>query len=275
MLKQIAFRIPGESPATIMDVAAPNSTTRYLVKNVEGLGPVKADVTTSSLALLDGVSFDNARTGLRNIVIDFEYMPDWATGRTVYQLRQELYQIAGPKKMVELTFVIEGVGSRKIVGVVESVESEMFSQDLTAQMSVICPDPYFIGEEKQHTLVPATNNTINYEGDVPSAVVMGYTLSVVGQNMRFRHHHASTGWEELRVNDTIPADAGLMISTVPRDKHVKLWSGVNLLPKLTVLDFWKLHPGKNTVSLIGRTINGSYPAQGTYSFSYKVLYGGL
>lgn len=275
MLKQVAFRIPGESEATNMEVAVPNSNTRYLVKNIEGLGPVKANVSTSTLALLDGVSLNNTRLGQRNIVINFEYMPDWGSGQTVYELRQELYQIAGPEKTVELTFVIEGVGSRKIVGVVESVESEMFSQDLTAQISIICPSPYFIGADRSHTLVPATNNVIDYEGDVPAGVVMGHTLPVVGQNMRFRRRHSSTGWEELRMATTIAADEGLMINTVPREKYVKLWSGRNLLPDLSILNFWKLHPGKNTVSLIGTTVGGSYPAQGTYSLNYKVLYGGL
>lgn len=275
MLKQITFRIPGETDGTVMHVAAPNSTTRYLAKDIDGLGPVKADISTSSLALLDGVSLDYTRTGMRNIVIKFEYMPNWGAGETVYHLRQDFYKIAGPKRVVELVFHLDGVGTRSITGVVESIESEMFTQDLNAQISIVCTNPYFVGESKQHTLTPATNNDIWYDGDVPAGVIMGGTLAVVGQNMRFRRYNSSIGWQELRIEETIAAGEGLMINTVDREKYAKLWAGKNLIPYLTVRDWWKLFPGRNSVSLIGTTTSGSYPEQGTYSLEYKVLYGGL
>lgn len=275
MLKTISFQVPGESPSITMDVVIPKGGTRYLATNISGLGPVKADVGTTSLALLDGAALGHSRVGSRNIVIDFEYMPNWGAGQTVYSMRQDLYKIAGPKKMVELSFDIDGVGTRKITGVVESVESEMFSQDLKAQLSIICPIPYFVGAERSHTFTPATNSVIDYEGDVPTGVVMAGTLAVVGQTMRFRRSHPSTGWQELQVSGTIAAGQGLMFNTVDREKYAKLWSGVNLIPRLTVFDWWKLYPGRNTIQLSGTTTSGSYPAQGTYSVSYKVLYGGL
>lgn len=276
MLSKIELRIPGDSAVTTMDVSAPKASTRYLVTDVNGLGPVKATVSTSNLTVLDGASLDSVRTGLRNIVIEFEYRPDFASGQSVYSLRQALYKVAGSSRTVELTFVVDGVGSRKIIGTVESLESPMFSKDLTGQMSVICTSPYFIGAEKQVTLTPTISQVVNYEGDVPAGIKMGYTLPVAAQDMRFRRSNPATGWQELRVRAPMSASTGLMYNTIDREKYAKTWAGVNLIPSLTVLDWWKLYPGNNTIILSGtQAVGGAMPNQGTYTVDYQVLYGGL
>lgn len=283
MLTKIEIRAPGTAPALTLDVVVPNASTRYLVHNVEGLGPVKSSISTAPLGQLNGTDYTGSSVAERNIVIDFEYKPNYAMAQTVYDLRQELYSFAGPQKNVELTLYIDGVGTRTIEGYVESVESPMFSKEVTGQISVLCPSPWFVGQTVVRTETPETNITINYPGDIPTGPEIIYKTPPVGVTalLRMENTHPTTGTQTLAVNTLFPADRVMTFDFRDRQKRALQWDGRNLIPSLESFSWWKLHPGNNVVRFSGRhqpdgaASTGPLPSTPTFQITYPVLYGGL
>ena len=109
-----------------------------LVKSMKGLGPAKANINTTDLATADGSKYNSARLDDRNIVIEFYFM---ATP-TIEDTRQRTYKYFPIKK--PLTLVIE-TDNRVVMttGYVESNEPNIWSQNESNQISIVCPDPYF------------------------------------------------------------------------------------------------------------------------------------
>ena len=113
----------------------------FLITNVDGLGPSKADINTTDILTHDGSMFNSARLGQRNIVIDMIFV-DTINKESIEDLRQKSYKYFPMKKKLEL--VIE-TDNRivKTTGYVESNEPNIFSEREGTRISIICPDPYF------------------------------------------------------------------------------------------------------------------------------------
>lgn len=156
------------------------ATSEYVFKNIDGLGPVKATLTSSDNASDAGSTFLFARDGQRNIVITMGYAPAYSTGSTVEDLRRELESVFMPKTAVELRFTDDVLGSFDIWGHVESNEPAIFSKDPEVVISIICDDPYFYSTAADTVfniplLVPGADQfSINYPGNVPTGFVFEF-----------------------------------------------------------------------------------------------------
>jgi hypothetical protein len=115
--------------------------TGLLISSVSGLGPVKATINTSEVATYDGSRFNSARSTQRNIVFQIKFMNSVA-GESIEDARLKTYKYFPVKKKVELVIKTENRVA-KIDGYVESNEPDIFSSQESAQISIICPDPYF------------------------------------------------------------------------------------------------------------------------------------
>lgn len=122
----------------------------YKVKYT-GLSPVNADIITSPLGMVDGEKYNDARVGARNIVLTV-YI-----GGNVETNRIRLYRYFAPKSKVKLYYAN---GAREVFaeGYVESVLCDQFSNLCTAQISIICPQPYLSAIE---AIVQEITNIIN------------------------------------------------------------------------------------------------------------------
>lgn len=119
--------------------------TGLIVKSIEGLGPVKADINFTEIATFDGALDNSARVGPRNIVIQLIFMEK----PTIEDTRLLTYKYFPNKQLV--TFGIETDNRHcEIVGRVEDNEPDIFSKQEGCEISILCPDPYF----------HAKNNTI-------------------------------------------------------------------------------------------------------------------
>ena len=122
--------------------------TGLVVAGINGLTPVKGTINTSEISSGDGASFNSARLTYRNIVLDLNIVPIYDSEnvnriiRTVEGVRNDFYRKVPVKDRVEVRIRTDS----KVVetyGYVESNEIEIFSQEETAQISIICPDPFF------------------------------------------------------------------------------------------------------------------------------------
>jgi hypothetical protein len=119
-----------------------DTSAGYSIRDIQGLSPVKAALTTSSQAQVDGAQPQNARRDVRNITMKIGLEPDYATN-TVDSLRSDLYDYFMPKDNISLGFWKDGSLFVVCDGQVESFDNTMFSQDPEVDISILCYDPDF------------------------------------------------------------------------------------------------------------------------------------
>lgn len=175
----------------------------FVVREITGIGPAKADVNTSGVATMDGDIYNSARLQGRNIVLTLAFAGDAEVSR------HKSYQYFPVKKPILLTFKTDARQVRT-AGYVESNIPNVFSPETSAQISVICPDPFFYDANPDYQAAafygvepafefPYENNStvakltefgvvqrvveqnIYYSGDVPTGLVIRIrTLGPVG-----------------------------------------------------------------------------------------------
>jgi hypothetical protein len=151
----------------------------FAVRDIQGLDPVNAAVTTSSMAQLDGAQYQNARRDMRNITMKLGLTPNFVD-TTVDSLRQTLYDYFMPKSNIGLTFWKDGSVYAVCSGMVEDFQNTMFSADPEVDISIICFDPDFYAPSVTNTsftTVSTTDTTtFNYPGSSDAGLI--FTLNV-------------------------------------------------------------------------------------------------
>jgi len=253
-----------------------NPAGGYLVRSIDGLDPVKANLVSSSFARLDGEQYQSSRREKRNIVIKLGIEPDYGVS-SVRELRNELYSFFMPKSRVKMRFVVDGAPDMDIFGMVETFDSPLFTGDPVATISLLSFDPDFFDPTtivvSGTTQGTTTANVFDYDGTVDSGII--FTLEVDRSIGDFQIQNTPSG-EIVRTLDfaaSLEAGDVIEISTVPGDKYAMLTRGGNIDSILYAVspysDWPKLQPGENDIRV--KTAGASIP----YSFEYTNKYGGL
>lgn len=144
----------------------------YIVEKVEGLSPVKSNIITTSMANFDGEFFKHARLEMRNIVITLRIKGD------VENNRVNLYEFFNTKDKIKLHY--ENDHRRvSIEGYCENFECDLFTQNETAQISIICPSPYWESMEEIITDISKKFSNFEFPFSIPYE---GVELSSVNLN---------------------------------------------------------------------------------------------
>lgn len=210
----------------VLPVIAPKSGFGYFTRSIQGLGPVATNIVTSNIAQSDGVTVDNALVPARNIVMVVEYHRDYTdTNSTIENLRRTLHNLAGPKDSIELIFSFTNGSEYRIQGVIESHESNMFSAMSFAQISILCPDPYFKGDPVLMDGVTGTSMTSTNLGDVATPFVLQTEQLSTGYfgSMRLQRYKSGlmTGEFKLTGPTTTPSlGKSIFMKTDPMGKVV-------------------------------------------------------
>ena len=109
---------------------------KYTVFKIEGLTPPRATINSSVNTTTDGSSINSVRLENRNIVIYTTIEGNVEANRI------NLYKYFPVKKQVKLYFN-NGARNIYISGTVELIECDLFTNKQVAQISIICPKPYF------------------------------------------------------------------------------------------------------------------------------------
>lgn len=110
----------------------------FIIKNIEGLGPVKANINFKDLATNDGSIDNSARLSSRNIVMSLQFMES----PTIEETRLKSYKYFPVKRNIK--FLIETDGRIcETIGRVETNVPTIFSDAEGCQISILCPSPYF------------------------------------------------------------------------------------------------------------------------------------
>lgn len=113
-----------------------NNEENYQVANIDGLTPPNANVNTTSYVNGDGSSFNSSRILNREIVITVYINGD------VQKNRLTLYKYFRNKEWCKIYYQDEN-RDVYIEGYVQTLEAPIFVQKQVAQISILCPNPYF------------------------------------------------------------------------------------------------------------------------------------
>lgn len=108
----------------------------YYITDVQGLTPPATTINTAKAGIIDGTFFNSASVEERNIVITLVLNGD------IEANRQRLYRIF-PRKTPCTVYFKNANRDVKIQGYVETIECDPFVKREKAQISIICPRPYF------------------------------------------------------------------------------------------------------------------------------------
>ena len=108
------------------------------VIDISGLGPAASIINTRENSFTNGSIFTSSKTGNRNIVFTFKFLPR----PTIEATRLRTYKFFQNESRVRLDFTTES-GTFYIYGYVETNEPVIFSSDAGTVISILCPDPAF------------------------------------------------------------------------------------------------------------------------------------
>lgn len=261
----------------------------YTVYKISGLNPPKATINSSVNTTSDGSNINSVRLENRNIVIYTTINGDVETNRI------NIYKYFPPKKTVTLYFSND-TRDVYIEGTVELIECDLFTNRQIAQISLICPKPYFKGMDYLVTsfsdisslfsfpfaidqygieissITTNVRKSIINTGDVETGVVI--ELFAIGTVVNPILYRAGDG-KHMGLNFTMQASDKIVINTNIGEKSITLIrNGVssNALGYMTPdSDWFVLEAGDNVFTYDADSGNGNLQI----TFTTSLLYGGV
>lgn len=118
---------------------SPPDLTGYVIREITGIGPSDATISTLDYAFRPGAYVGNTRVVTREIVMTLVIPGGDAEVR-----RHLLYRRFPPGEIVRLHFDT-GVRSTEIDGYVKRVDPDIFNEEVSVNITLTCPDPHFKG----------------------------------------------------------------------------------------------------------------------------------
>lgn len=238
----------------------------YDVLEVQGLNPAPANINTVAVSGIDGTRFNSARIGERNIVIRLNIRPP------IEENRINLYKYFRVKHPIRVRYKNEHLDVY-IDGYIDSFENGLFGMLQQPQISIICPNPYWLSQHKTEvefdsitalfefpfsiaaagiafSELNAVTSTYLNAGNVATGAVITFTALANGvKNPTF--YNRTTG-KYFGVNITMQSGDVITINTQQGEKSVTLLrAGVttSIVNSRSEGSTWlTFEPGENEVS---------------------------
>lgn len=248
----------------------------YIVKEIEGLDPVKATIVSSRFAMLDGTQYQASHREARNIVIKLGLNPDYGS-TAVSELRSRLYDFFLPKAAVRLRFYLNGVAFVDIEGRVESFDAPLFAKEPEATLSILCfnPDLEALASviASGSTVTTTATTTVAYPGTVETGFVLRLSVTHALSEFFLYNTNASGDVSMLEFAATLLTGDLVTISTVTGNKYATLLrAGVetSVMYGVAPTSNWvNLYRGDNRIRL------SATGAAMPWQIEYTAKYGGL
>lgn len=261
---------------TLLILPVGEDSNGFYVKDIDGLDPVSASLSSSVFGQLAGEVEQGSRREKRNIVLTVGLEPDYIS-RTISQMRRQLYQFFMPESKATLRFVSDDLETVSIRVTIEDMDSALFTQDPDATISMVAYKPDFLSLVE--TTLPgqstsgAVDTNLVYPGSVPAGflLTMNVNRSITGFVIQQTLPNAvqrTLEFQRPMVNGDI-----LQINTVEGNKFATITRGGSISSAIGGIspqaDWLQLSPGTNKmrVSLAGAGI--------PYTIKYTSRYGGL
>lgn len=237
----------------------------YDVLEVVGTNPPPAAINTVNIAGIDGSRFNSSRIEQRNLVISLNIKPPIEINRIT------LYKFIRVKRYIKVYYKNE---SRDVYieGYVESFENNPWTPLQQPQISIICPEPFWLSTTETNISFSKTNKLFEFPFSIPAAGIEFSTIeklsnttfdaggTATGAIIQFyatgnqitnpKFHNFTTGEFfglnfEMQINDliTINTNQGKKSVTLLRDGVT-----TNILSSRMSGSSWLMFvPGENTI----------------------------
>lgn len=237
------------------------------VTGASGLGPAEGTINTVNFATSDGALFNSSRIKSRDIELNLKFM-----GSDIEAVRHKLLRYFRVKHPITLDFITD-YRHTYITGHVEKNEIDIFSNSEGADLTIVCPNPFFRLRDpvKGKNSVRFTTSTpsfefefqdpnsdsptlifgemtstgetvVVYEGDADASTIVD--IQFLGPASGVKLYNTTT---QTRINidtneisrllgSTIRAGDRLSISSGVGDKYVKAYRDGNVYNALSALD---------------------------------------
>lgn len=286
----------------VMGIGDPDQSG-LLISNIDGIGPGDAEISTTELAATDGAVYNSARLVSRNITFKIIFQ----STTSIEDKRHLTYQFFHLKRSLTLTFIMDD-RALQIDGYTESNEPDIFNEEESTSISVICPNPYFydlISEDVIFSGIepmfefPFCNddlylpllifseirtkyeNVIYYEGDADTGVIINIHFIGPAKNIsifniaRRETMTIDTAKIAAIVGSEIQNSDDLVISTVTGRKSLTFWrdgKSYNVLNALARSSDWiNIGVGRNSLAFTAES--GDRNIQ--FDIQYYPLYEGV
>jgi hypothetical protein len=247
-----------------------NPTTKYVITDIAGQGPVKSEIKTSPFGSSDGEAFQSANTPKRNMVFTLGYNPNYAKDETVEDLRLALYRILPPKATVNFRMLNSKMEAVSIQGWVESLEPDIWTAEPSVVISIICPLPNF---KSLVTTTIQTDSDEAYDLVYPGSAVTGFTFKMDATS-NINSLQLVNGVDTLYLNAGVSNGQSLTVNTIQGSRSIKRSDGVNLLNSLQTGSLYMgLGPINTYYRFTARNGSDARTAKGTLTF--KTEYAGI
>lgn len=242
------------SQGTVLPMSLENPENGYIIKDIEGLDPVPAEIVSGSFANADGEQFQSSRRGKRNIIVKLDLRYDYA-GLSIGELRAGLYGYFMPKMEVLLRFFDDVIGTVEIRGTVESFSAPLFAKEPEATISILCFNSDFL-EPNPDIITGTTNSDYTetsfwYRGTVESGVTLRLFADRALTEVSLNHRTPDNVDSSLPFVGSILKNDQLIISTSPGQKGgilVRDFAERSVLYGISPFAHWiTLKPGENYI----------------------------
>ena len=237
------------------------------VTGASGLGPAEGTINTVNFATSDGALFNSSRIKARDIELNLKFL-----GSDIEAVRHKLLRYFRVKHPITLDFITD-YRHTYITGHVEKNEIDIFSNSEGADLTIVCPNPFFKLRDpvKGKNSVRFTSSTpsfefefedpntdsptlkfgdisstgetvVVYEGDADTSTIVD--IQFLGPAAGVKLYNTTT---QTRINidtneisrllgSTIKAGDRLSISSGVGDKYVKAYRDGKVYNALSALD---------------------------------------
>lgn len=242
---------------------------RFSVINVDGLNPVPTTINTSANSG-DGAIFNSAFLQARNIVVTVVFNGD------IEDTRKAFYALFPLKSRIMLRMKNKNYDVR-INGYIEAVDIALFSQRQQAQVSIICPDPFFVNSAStvsRSTVVSGVPTvTVTNTGDFEVGFYLNVTFTGDVENLNVRN---VTTNKSFKVSTSFQNNNNFLLTTRRNELSVQCRrSGITTTLLSSVedgSDWVRLAKGENVLTI---TAASGMANIGTATLSFNALYGGV
>lgn len=236
---------------------------KWQLTSVTGLNQPPANIATSIIPNFDGARFNSSRLEPRNIVITMAIKGNVETNRML------LNSVIFSKRYIKVYYQNNTLNVY-LEGYVESFEYDVFEQGVMAQISIICPDPFWRDVETNTSVLTPIINLFEFpfaipEEGIPFGEIIANITNIIQNNgsantgaiitinsdytvLNPSITNTTTG-QTMLINEELTNNSQIIISTIRGKKSIYM-DGINIINKLDGSSEWiELVPGDNSFSL--------------------------
>ena len=219
------------------------------VRSIEGRGPLKREVTFTSLSGVDGAYFQRVRKPIRPLKVSIDIR-----GSDEYELRKNMDTLNGVLNVeAPVPIIFDDENDRTYYGIPEgSEDGDEYTFLSKSAITILCLDPDKYGQTK--TVSITGTQIVNYAGTEKASPTIDVTFTAASSEFII-----SNDGKELRIIYDFVIGSTLNIDF---EKWKVTIDGVLNMPTVDINNpnFFKLKPGVNNLSISpsGETVTLTY-----------------